>query len=123
MFKEHLERLSELTLVLLLGGMIYLGEWSWRAVGVAAFLFFFARPVSVLIGLAGTKTSLHLRVITGWFGVRGIGSVYYLMYAIQHGLPEKLAREMASLTLTVIMLSVYVHGFSTKPLLARFWRG
>lgn len=122
-FKEHLERLSELTLVLLLGGMIYLGEWSWRAVGVAAFLFFIARPVSVLIGLAGTKTSLHLRVITGWFGVRGIGSVYYLMYAIQHGLPEKLAREMASLTLTVIMLSVYLHGISTKPLLARFWRG
>ncbi|MBV0881566.1 cation:proton antiporter [Noviherbaspirillum sp. L7-7A] len=121
-FKEHLERLSELMLVLLLGGMIYLGEWSWRAVGLAAFLFFVARPLSVFIGLTGTKTTFRLRAITGWFGVRGIGSVYYLMYAIQHGLPENLAREMASLTLTAIMLSVYLHGMSTKPLLARFWR-
>jgi NhaP-type Na+/H+ or K+/H+ antiporter len=120
-FKEHLERLSELMLVLLLGGMIYLGERSWRAVGLAAFLFFVARPLSVFIGMAGTKTSFRLRAITGWFGVRGIGSVYYLMYAIQHGLPENLAREMASLTLTTIMLSVYLHGISTKPLLARFW--
>ncbi|WP_194713081.1 cation:proton antiporter [Noviherbaspirillum soli] len=121
-FKEHLERLSELMLVLLVGGMIYLGQWSWRAVGLAAFLFFVARPLSVFIGLAGTQTSLRLRAITGWFGVRGIGSVYYLMYAIQHGLPENLAREMASLTLTAIMLSVYIHGISTKPILARFWR-
>jgi NhaP-type Na+/H+ or K+/H+ antiporter len=121
-FKEHLERLSELTLVLLLGGMIYLGEWSWRALGLAAFLFFIARPLSVFLGFAGTNTSFRLRAITGWFGVRGIGSVYYLMYAIQHGLPENLAREMASLTLTAIMLSVYVHGISTKPILARFWR-
>ena len=121
-FKEHLERLSELVLVLLLGGMIYLGEWSWRAVGLAAFLFFVARPLSVFIGLAGTKTSLRLRAIAGWFGVRGIGSIYYLMYAVQHGLPENLAREMASLTLTAIMLSIYIHGISTKPLLTRFWR-
>jgi len=121
-FKEHLERLSELMLVLLLGGMIYLGEWSWRAVGLAAFVFFIARPLSVFIGLTGTKTSMNLRAIIGWFGVRGIGSIYYLMYAIQHGLPENLARELASLTLTAIMLSVYIHGVSTKPLLARFWR-
>ncbi|HYD93966.1 MAG TPA: sodium:proton antiporter [Noviherbaspirillum sp.] len=121
-FKEHLERLSELMLVLLLGGMIYLGAWSWRAVAVAAFVFLVARPVSVLLGLAGTDTSMRMRAITAWFGVRGIGSIYYLMYAIQHGLPENLARELAQITLTVVMLSIYIHGISTKPILERFWR-
>jgi len=119
-FKEPLEQLSALTLVLLLGGMIYLGDRNWRAVGLAGFQFFVARPLSVFIGLASTRTSLRLRAITGWSGVQGIGSVYYLMYAIEHGLPENLAREMASLTLTVIRLSVYLHGISTKPRLARF---
>jgi sodium/hydrogen antiporter len=121
-FKEHLERLSELMLVLLLGGMIYLGAWSWRAVAVAVFVFFVARPVSVWLGLIGTDTSMRLRSMVAWFGVRGIGSIYYLMYAIQHGLAENLARELAQITLTVVMLSIYIHGISTKPVLGRFWR-
>ncbi|HEV2609369.1 MAG TPA: cation:proton antiporter [Noviherbaspirillum sp.] len=121
-FKEHLERLSELMLVLLLGGMIVLGSWSWRAAGMALFLFFVARPASVWIGLAGTSTTRRMKWITGWFGVRGIGSVYYLMYAIQHGLPEDLARELTQITLTVVMLSIFVHGISVKPLMDRFWR-
>lgn len=32
------------------------------------------------------------RLMAGWFGIRGIGSLYYLMYAIQHGLSEELGR-------------------------------
>jgi sodium/hydrogen antiporter len=122
-FKEHLERLSELILVLLLGGMIHLGAWSWRAVAVGAFLFIVARPLSVWIGLAGMDISVRLRGITGWFGFRGIGSIYYLMYAIQHDLPKSLAVELNQITLTVVMLSIYIHGLTTKPVLERFWRG
>ena len=53
-----------------------------------------ARPFSVLIGLLGSPTSWRMRGMTAWFGVRGIGSLYYLMYAIQHGLPETLALEL-----------------------------
>ena len=60
--------------------------------------------------------------MVGWFGVRGIGSLYYLMYAIQHGLPEDVALELIHLTLIVITLSILVHGISVKPLIARFWR-
>ena len=90
-FKEHLERLSELVLVLLIGGTLFLDSWSWRAVGLALFLFMVVRPVSVLTGLLGTRTSWPIRGMVGWFGVRGIGSLYYLMYAIQHGLPEELS--------------------------------
>jgi len=90
-FKEHLERLSELMLVLLIGGTLFLDSWSWRAVGLALFLFMVARPASVLASLLFTRTSWPMRGMVGWFGVRGIGSLYYLMYVIQHGLPEDLA--------------------------------
>jgi NhaP-type Na+/H+ or K+/H+ antiporter len=119
-FKEHLERLSEVLLVLLIGGTLFLDSWSWKAVGLALFVFMVARPVSVLASLAGTRTPWRIRGLTGWFGVRGIGSLYYLMYAIQHGLPEELALELIQLTLIVVTLSILLHGASVKPLMDRF---
>ncbi|MDP2240155.1 MAG: cation:proton antiporter [Burkholderiales bacterium] len=121
-FKEHLERLSEMMLILLIGGTLFLDSWSWRAVGLALFLFMVARPVSVLASLLGTRTSWPIRGMVGWFGVRGIGSLYYLMYAIQHGLPEDLALELIQLTLIAVSLSILVHGTSVKPMMGRFWR-
>ena len=121
-FKEHLERLSELVLILLIGGTLFIDSWSLRAVGLALFLFMVARPVSVLVGLLGTRTSWPTRGMVGWFGVRGIGSLYYLMFAIQHGVPEDLALDLIQLTLIVVTLSILVHGTSVKPLMSRFLR-
>ena len=120
-FGEHLERLSEVMLILLIGGMLFIDSWSWRAVGFALFLFLVARPVSVLVGLVGTGTPWKIRGMAGWFGVRGIGSLYYIMFAIQHGLPEELALQLFQLTLIVVTLSILVHGTSVKPLMGRFW--
>jgi NhaP-type Na+/H+ or K+/H+ antiporter len=121
-FKEHLERLSELMLVLLIGGALFVDSWRWQAVALALFLFVVVRPVSVLVGLAGTHSTWRMRGMVGWFGVRGIGSLYYLMYAIQHGLPEPLAIELIQLTLITVTLSIFVHGTSVKPLMSRFWK-
>ncbi|MGZ8295289.1 MAG: cation:proton antiporter [Telluria sp.] len=120
-FKEHLERLSELTLVLLLGGMVSLLDFSWWSVGTAVFLFAVARPVSVMLGLLGSNASTRLRLISGWFGVRGIGSLYYLMYAINHGLPPQLAATLTQITVVTIILSILLHGGSVKPVMDRFW--
>ncbi len=120
-FKEHIERLSELTLVLLLGGMVSVQNWNWDTIGIAAFLFLVARPASVMLGLIGSPSSLRVRGITGWFGVRGIGSIYYLMYAINHGLPRNFAQDLIQITIVVVMLSIVVHGTSVKPLFDRFW--
>lgn len=121
-FKEHLERLSELVLILLIGGMLFIDSWSLRAVGFALFLFMVVRPLSVLLGLLGTRTSWPTRSMVGWFGVRGIGSLYYLMYAIQHGLPKDLAMDLIQLTLIAVTLSILVHGTSVKPLMGWFLR-
>jgi len=120
-FKEHLERLSELMLVLLLGGMLTISAWNWKAFAIAAFLFAVARPVSVCVGLAGAGIKRRVVGITGWFGVRGIGSIYYLMFAVQHGLPSALAHELTQICLVVVMLSIFLHGTSVKPLMDRFW--
>ncbi|MBR0567481.1 cation:proton antiporter [Azoarcus sp. L1K30] len=121
-FKEYLERLSEVVLILLVGGTLFVNSWSVRAVGLALFLFLVARPLSVFIGLIGTRTPWRIRALSGWFGVRGIGSLYYLMYAIQHGLPQSVALELIQLTLVVVTLSIIFHGVSVKPIIGRFWR-
>ena len=121
-FKEHLERLSEVVLVLLVGGSLFVNSWSGEAVALALFLFVIARPLSVFAALLGGRTPLRIKSMTGWFGVRGIGSLYYLMYAIGHGLPEPLALTMVQMTLIVVTLSILLHGTSVKPLMGRFWR-
>ncbi len=120
-FKEHLERLSEVVLILLVGGMLFIDSWSWNAIALALFVFLVARPISVILGLLGTRMQWRMRGMVAWFGVRGIGSLYYLMYAIQHGLPEKLALELIQLTLIVVALSILAHGTSVKPLMHQFW--
>ncbi len=121
-FKEHLERLSQVVLVLLVGGSLFLDSWNWPAVALALFLFFVARPLSVFLALWGPRAPLRLQGMVGWFGVRGIGSLYYLMYAIEHGLPEPLALVMVQMTLIVVTLSILLHGISVKPLLGALGR-
>jgi NhaP-type Na+/H+ or K+/H+ antiporter len=121
LFKEPLERLSELVLVLLLGGMLFLDSWSFRAVGLALFLFIVVRPVSVFLGLLGSGMPIRQQMLVGWFGVRGIGSVYYLMFAIVFGLPEELSVEFIHITLVVIVLSIIVHGLTVKPMMSKWW--
>jgi sodium/hydrogen antiporter len=121
-FKEHLGRLSEVLLVILIGGTLFIDSWSLRAVGFALFLFLIARPLSVFLGLLGSGCPWRVRSMAAWFGVRGIGSLYYLMYAIQHGLAPALSLELIKLTLIVITMSILLHGISVKPLMAKFWR-
>lgn len=119
-FKEHLERLSEVVLVLLIGGTLYINSWTWEATGLALFLFAVVRPLSVIVSLLGTNTTWRMIGMTGWFGVRGIGSLYYLMYAIENGLPEALSLQLIQMTLIVVTLSIVLHGISVKPLMEKF---
>jgi NhaP-type Na+/H+ or K+/H+ antiporter len=121
-FKEHLERLSIVLLILLLGGSLFKDSWSWPACGLALFVFLVARPLSVFVSHVGTRVQWRARCLTAWFGVRGIGSLYYLMFAITHGLPEALALQLTQLTLIVVTLSIILHGISVKPGMSIFSR-
>ena len=56
-FQEHLERLPELVLALLVGGSLFVDSWSWRAVSLALFLFLVARPLSAMLGLMASRNS------------------------------------------------------------------
>ena len=121
-FHEYLERLSELVLILLVGGTLFISSWSLRSVGLSLFLFFVVRPLSVYIGMLPQRGLRRVKGLSAWFGVRGIGSLYYLMYVINNGIAEPLALELIHLVLIVITMSIVMHGATVKPLLTRFWR-
>ena len=85
-------------------------------------LLLMIRPVCVWVCIAGSPTTRQQRVLMAWFGIRGIGSVYYLMYAINHGLDAGLAEPFIAITLTVVATSIVIHGVSVTPLMQRYAR-
>ena len=119
---EQLERILEVGLVLIVGAVLFVAGISLAAVGFGLLLFLVIRPISALpLLLVSRFTRFEFGAIS-WFGIRGIGSIYYLMFAIQHGISESLAAGFAAITLTIVACSVVVHGLSVTPLLNAYAR-
>jgi NhaP-type Na+/H+ or K+/H+ antiporter len=119
-FGDTAERLLEVMMVVIVGVCVSM-YWDWRAVPIALALFFVFRPLAVLIFLTRTPTGMLQRLMMGWFGIRGIGSLYYLSYALSHGLKDNVT-DITAVTLSVIALSILIHGVSSQPILNMYER-
>ena len=120
-FGGLVERAMEVLLITLLGAAIAL-YWDWRAIGLGLALFCVIRPLSVWLLISGRLLSGPQKALVGWFGIRGIGTLYYLCYALSHGLPAEAVQTTIGLTLSVVALSILLHGISIQPLLERYER-
>src|SRR3954447_14963707 len=121
---EIVEDVAELALILVLGSCVTLaglgvpGVSGWMLVPL---LLLVIRPAAVLLSLVRTRESLRERAFVGWFGVRGIGSLFYASVVI--GLGAFSAGETRVIFWTVavvVIVSIAVHGISATPL-ARRW--
>jgi NhaP-type Na+/H+ or K+/H+ antiporter len=119
-FNEQLERIAAAAMVSLAGALLAPALFRLETVGFALLLLLVIRPVAVQLGLLGSSTTPLQRGLIGWFGIRGIGSLYYLMYAVQHGLPRPLGETLIQLTLVTVTFSILVHGLSVTPLMSRY---
>lgn len=119
-FNERLEHIAEVLAVLVLGGLVSAGFWSGRGLLWALALFLLVRPASIALGLAGMRVPRYQRWLMGWFGIRGVGSLYYMSYAIHHGVADPLAHELVLIVVTVVAASIVVHGVSATPLMQRY---
>ncbi|MDQ3700745.1 MAG: hypothetical protein M3442_07480, partial [Chloroflexota bacterium] len=119
-FNERLERVGEVAVVLILGSMLSTDFLTPSALWLIPLLLVVIRPLSVFGALAGASLSGVQRGLIAWFGIRGVGSVYYVMYAISHGLPESLSQPLVGLTLATVAVSVLVHGISVTPLMSYY---
>lgn len=110
---EAIEHAVTAVLLVMLGAAIpalfpYL-EWSHVALGCA--LIFLVRPAAAMLSLVRTRLPLKQRGVVAFYGVRGIGSVYYLAYAAGQGDIADMGALWATVVFT-ILLSTLVHGFS-----------
>ncbi|MGZ5433892.1 MAG: cation:proton antiporter [Thermoanaerobaculia bacterium] len=119
-FGDTVERLLEVMLVVIVGVAIAT-YWSLAAVPLALALLFLIRPLATLICLIGSPTTVVQRSLMGWFGIRGIGSLYYLSYALSHR-PGPEVEAAIPFTITAIALSVLLHGITGQPILGRYER-
>jgi NhaP-type Na+/H+ or K+/H+ antiporter len=120
-FGGQLERSLEVLLVTMLGVLVS-AHWDWRAVPLALALFLLIRPLSVWLLMPRRYLDRTQLLTVGWFGIRGIGSLYYLSYAVTHGLLPDEAEQVIQLVIPVVALSILIHGLSTQPLLRRYER-
>jgi NhaP-type Na+/H+ or K+/H+ antiporter len=121
-FNQQAERIGEVTIVITIGALLWAVRWELAAWWFVPLLLLAIRPVAVLLGLLRSPASRGQRWLIGWFGIRGVGSLYYLMFAVNHGLPQHLADTLIALTLSVMVASIVVHGISVTPMMAAYER-
>ena len=119
-FTTQLERLVVVVLLVLFGGSLVGGlleGLTWSAVALAALVVFVIRPVTARISLIGAPLRPAERRAISFFGIRGIGSLYYVAYALRAGSFADVDLLWATVACTII-LSVIVHGTTATPVLA-----
>jgi NhaP-type Na+/H+ or K+/H+ antiporter len=116
-FNAQLERVGEVAVILAVGAMLPHARLDAVTGVFLLLLFLVIRPLSVWLGLLGAPVSREQRVLMSWFGIRGVGSIYYLMFAVHRGVPGPLARELIGITLTTVAFSIVLHGVSVTPLM------
>ncbi|UXI70338.1 cation:proton antiporter [Tahibacter amnicola] len=119
-FNEKLEKLAELALVLVVGAMLAYATPLPAALWFVPLLIVVLRPLSVLLATGGEGLSRPQRFLIGWFGIRGIGSIFYLLLALRYGLSGPVADTVIALTLWTVSASIIVHGVTAQPLMHRY---
>ncbi len=119
-FGEQIERL--LMMVVLVGFGSALAEGSlishvdWRVVTVAVLTLAIVRPVAGWISLIGGQQPRAEKLIVSIFGIRGLGSIYYLAYASGRASFNGIEVIWATVFL-IILFSVIVHGVAVTPVM------
>ncbi|MDP5184544.1 cation:proton antiporter [Blastococcus sp. BMG 814] len=116
---EQLERLLTVVVLLLVGGAVargVLAEVGWQHVLLAVLLLLVIRPAAGALALWGSPTGRRERWVIGFFGVRGIGSLYYMAYGLSEAdIPG--AEQLWATTVLVVVGSVVVHGLAAGPVM------
>ena len=120
-FTEQIEKLLEVTAIIMLGTILLIEpmlKYAGSSLLIVGLLFLIIRPLGVWLSMLGGDLPKTTRSLMGWFGVKGLGSVYYLSYALGEGVSGETAEQIVWITYTVVVLSVIVHGISASPLMA-----
>lgn len=124
-FMERIEKLAEVGVILLLGSLLRIEpvlRFAAPALLVTGLLLFVIRPIGAWLSTIGAPLHPATRLLFGWFGIRGVGSMYYLTYALGEGLQGESAELISWITFIVIVVSVTLHGITATPLMQWYTR-
>ena len=93
---------------------------TWQIVVYAAISLTLIRMVPVAIAMLGTGAQLPTVAFMGWFGPRGLASIVFALIALQDGIPDR--QTLLTTVMLTILLSVFLHGLSSVPLVAAYSR-
>jgi NhaP-type Na+/H+ or K+/H+ antiporter len=120
-FVEQIENLLTVGVLLLLGAALANGiarDWWWQPFLVALLVVFVVRPLCGHVALWGAQLGRTERWAIAFFGIRGVGSVYYLAYGLS-ATHFRQADRLWSIVATVLVVSILVHGVSSTPAMQR----
>jgi sodium/hydrogen antiporter len=120
---EVAEKFGELAAVLLLGSMLTLaglGEPGLAGWLLVPALLLVIRPLAVAASYLGSGLPAREQAFVGWFGVRGVGSLYYLAVAVGSGyITTDDARAIAWTAIAAVVVSIAAHGITATHLSRR----
>ena len=123
-FNKELEKFLIVLWTAVFGGFLVSGILQMATLlhwGVALFLIMVLRPVTGRIGLTGTNFTEKKKWAIGFFGIKGVGSFFYLAYALKNGNFTDEGQLYVMVTL-LVALSIVVHGASGPRVVAYFKR-
>ncbi|MFC3695701.1 cation:proton antiporter [Chenggangzhangella methanolivorans] len=121
---EQIERITMMALLLLFGGALVSGllaPLQWVDVVAAFAVLLIVRPIAGLVGLIGHEANWKERLTLAFFGIRGVGSIYYLAFGLNHMTVEGAERLWAIVGL-VILVSILMHGLTVTPIMRQLDR-
>jgi len=92
---------------------------TWKLVLAAVIIVFVIRPVTGMVGLIGfDKIPVREKFAISFFGIRGIGSLYYLSYSLnQYDFPG--SGELWALVTLIVIISFFSPGIPASPVIGK----
>ena len=113
-FSEQMEQMLMAVLLILFGASIahgLFGALTWTGAGVGIAMIILIRPLAGMLGLIGTSIPRRDRLAISVFGIRGIGTFYYLAYALNHAeISVAHSRVLWATAGFIVLLSIVLHG-------------
>lgn len=120
-FADETERLLMMILLIFFGGMLANGGlielFTLPIIIFSIVALLIVRPIAGWLGMIGSDTPKPERSVIAFFGIRGLGSVYYLAYALNHGEFEHELLLWQTLAF-IVVLSIFMHGVLATPAMA-----
>ncbi|HEX6332736.1 MAG TPA: cation:proton antiporter, partial [Flavisolibacter sp.] len=120
-FSDQIERILVAIVLILFGGSLVSGildQLTWEMVFFSFIFVLVIRPVTSLVGMIRTRLHLKEKLAIGFFGIKGVGSFFYLAFALNEEF-FALNEELWAVGAFVVLLSITLHGLTATPVMKK----